>query len=171
MRETTTPPEPRPTLEELRGVFPRSGSLEWIGLRERRRGPVRSVETAVAVADAGIEGDHRRLGRAGSKRQITLIQQEHLAAIAALCGLGRVAPEALRRNLVVAGVNLLALRDRTFRVGPVMLEGTGLCHPCSRMEHTLGPGGYNAVRGHGGITARIVEGGVLRLGDAVLAAV
>jgi MOSC domain-containing protein YiiM len=118
------------------------------------------------VADHGLAGDHRA-GRAGGNRQVTLIQLEHLAVVASLCGLDSVAPEALRRNLVVDGLNLLALVGRQFRVGEAVLLGTGPCPPCSKMEQALGPGGYNAMRGHGGVTARVVSGGRLRLGDPV----
>ena len=73
----------------------------------------------------------------------------------------------LRRNFVTTGVNLVALKGRRFRVGAALLEYSGDCAPCSRMEIALGPGGYNAVRGHGGITARIIEGGEVRVGDSV----
>jgi MOSC domain-containing protein YiiM len=73
----------------------------------------------------------------------------------------------LRRNLVVRGVNLLALKGKRFRLGTALLEHSGECHPCSRMEDVFGPGGYNAVRGHGGITARVIEGGAIGLGDAL----
>lgn len=114
----------------------------------------------------GLVGD-RYAGRTGT-RQVTLVQAEHLGAIGAYLG-AVVGPERLRRNLVVSGINLLALKERRVRIGDAVLQVTGLCHPCSRMEEELGVGGYNAVRGHGGLTARVVEGGVVRVGDLVAA--
>jgi len=145
-----------------------SGRLEWIGVRPRHRAPVMTLTEARLEAGRGIEGD-RVFDARHDKRQVTLIQSEHLAAVGALAGLTSVAPEQLRRNLVVSGINLQSLKNKCFRVGEVLLEGTGDCHPCSRMEENLGRGGYQAMRGHGGITARVVEGGVIRVGDAVRA--
>ena len=146
--------------------FPCAGRLEWIGLRPARRAPLLAVPEVEAEAGRGLSGDHYRSSRDG-KRQVTLIQAEHLGVIAALAGLDDLDPALLRRNLVVSGINLLALKDRRFRIGAVVLEGTGLAHPCSRMEEVLGAGGYNVMRGHGGLTARIIDGGPIRVGDAV----
>ena len=155
------------TLAELLARFPHPGTLEWIGLRPARRAPMAAPREAVADAALGLVGD-RYAGRTG-ERHVTLVQAEHLDAIARLVRRDAVAPHELRRNLVVSGLNLHALRGRRVRVGAdAVLEITGSCHPCSRMEQTLGPGGYNAVRGHGGVTARVVAGGALRLGDAVV---
>jgi MOSC domain-containing protein YiiM len=166
--ERTVSDEPSgDTLRSLMSRFPRAGRLEWIGLR-RWRGAVIPAEKAEAIAGRGLAGDHRvERGNAGGGRQVTLIQHEHLAALAAMTGHGRVDPAWLRRNLVVSGLNLLALKDREFRIGDALLRHSGLCHPCSRMEQVLGPGGYNAMRGHGGITAEVVQGAVIRVGDAV----
>lgn len=156
----------RSTLARLRGAPVRPGHLVWIGLRTARRGAVLAVETALLDPVQGLEGD-RYAGQSGT-RQVTLLQAEHLAAIGAYLGTGPVAPERLRRNLVVAGINLLGLRDGLVRVGTVVLEVTGPCHPCSRMEEELGPGGWSAVQGHGGLTARVREGGAIRVGDLVV---
>jgi len=120
---------------------------------------------AELTATGGLLGD-RYAGREGT-RHVTLLQSEHLPVIASLIGHDALEPIELRRNLLVSGLNLLALKGRRFRIGEALLEHTGLCHPCSRMEETLGAGGYNAVRGHGGITARVLEGGLIRIGDAV----
>ena len=158
-----------PTVAELLATLPQVGTLEWIGLTPARREPPVSAEEAAVRVGTGLDGDHHAAsGRGSGRRQVTLIQAEHLPVIASLLGRDAVEPAMLRRNLVVRGVNLLALKDRRFRVGDdVVLEYTGPCHPCSRMEDTLGPGGYNAVRGHGGITARVIAEGVIRLGDRV----
>ena len=169
----------RATIPELLASIPQVGRLGWIGLSPGRRRPIESVDEAVCRVGTGLDGDHHaaNAGPLGTgKRQVTLVQAEHLAAIEAMLGPDgngdrrRVTPDRLRRNLCVGGFPLLAVKDRRFRVGGVLLEGTGLCHPCGRMEEYFGPGGYNAVRGHGGITARVIEGGVLRVGDAVRAA-
>jgi MOSC domain-containing protein YiiM len=158
--------EDTPAIQVLMRRFPREGHVAWIGLRPRRRAPLEPVMEAVAEAGRGLMGDHAAL-RTLDKRQVTLIQAEHLVAVASLLGEAAIAPEDCRRNIVVSGINLLALRNRHFRIGEVLLEGTGVCAPCSRMEENLGPGGYNAMRGHGGITARVLEDGVIRRGAAV----
>ena len=124
------------------------------------------VDQALLEPGRGLRGDRWR-GSAAGARQVTLVAAEHLRAVAGFLGLDAVAPARLRRNLVVEGVNLLALKGNRFRIGAALLEHSGECHPCSRMEEEFGPGGYNAVRGHGGITARVIEGGAIRVGEAV----
>lgn len=154
-------------LGKLMATLPRCGRVEWIGLRPQRDVPMDEVDAAVAVTGVGLLGDRYSAG--SGNRGITLIQAEHLPVIAALSGHGEVDPAILRRNIVVSGLPLIALKGRRFRIGEVVLEGTESCDPCSRMEAALGEGGYNAMRGHGGLCARIVEGGTIRRGDAVMA--
>ena len=118
-----------------------------------------------AIAGAGLVGDRYKGG--SGKRGITLIQAEHLPAIAALAQRPDLTPALLRRNVVVSGIPLVALKQRRFRIGTAVFEGTEECDPCSRMEDALGPGGYNAMRGHGGLCARTVESGTCGLRDAL----
>jgi MOSC domain-containing protein YiiM len=154
------------TLAQLIGNLPQTGSVEWIGIRAKKRQALTALES-VEVSLCGLEGDHYT-GRSGN-RSVTLIQQEHIHVIASLLHRKEVDPSDLRRNIVVSGINLLALKDREFKVGNAVLKMTGLCHPCSRMEETFGEGGYNAVRGHGGINARVITPGTINLKDAVIA--
>ena len=156
---------PGSPLARLLGAPMRPGVVRWLGTRLARHGTMETAERLVLAPAFGIEGDHYR-GATTRQRQVTLIADTDLEAIGRCLGLA-VTPEHLRRNIVVAGVNLHALKGWRFRVGGAVLEATGACHPCSRMEETLGVGGYNAVRGHGGITARVTGAGVARLGDAL----
>ena len=154
-------------LGQLMACLPRPGRVEWIGLRPAREVPMVATARVFANAGKGLQGD--RYGSGSGKRGVTLIQAEHLPVIAALSAHPAVAPAQLRRNLVVSGLPLVALKGRRFRIGEVVLEGTGECDPCSRMEAALGAGGFNAMRNHGGLCARIVQGGWIALGDAVVA--
>lgn len=165
-----------PDLRELTRQFPRPGRLDTILLRPARRAPVQSVDEALVLEGRGLQGDRSsNAARPGGRRQVTLLQAEHLPVIASLCALAQVGADVLRRNLVVSGLNLIAARP-LFRDQPmvlhigadVALEISGPCEPCSRMEEALGPGAYNALRGHGGLTARVLQGGVVRVGDVVV---
>jgi MOSC domain-containing protein YiiM len=148
---------------------PFEGRLEAIVVRGDSRAPAARIGATTAIARVGLADD--RLGKRGaaelSTRQVTLIQREHLGVIAQLARVDTVDPAALRRNLVISGINLSALKNARLRVGAALLEIVGPCHPCTRMEAAIGRGGYSAMRGHGGWTARVLESGALQVGDTV----
>jgi MOSC domain-containing protein YiiM len=152
--------------ERLRDV-PQVGRVEWIGVAPGPRAPIEARRTVRAHVGSGLEGDHHSKRRPGGKRQVTLLQAEHLNVIAALLNGDETDPALLRRNIVVSGINLLSLKQLTFQIGHAVMVGTGPCDPCSRMDENLGPGGFQAMRGHGGLTARVVQAGEIRCGDPV----
>lgn len=125
------------------------------------------VERARAVAELGLAGDHRSEKTPGSARQVTIISREFVEQTAHFLGTSNIDPALLRRNLVVSGINLHALRHQRFSIGEVELEAAALCHPCSRMEAALGQGGVAAMLGHGGLCCRILRSGEMAVGDAV----
>ncbi|MBI1492295.1 MOSC domain-containing protein [Halocynthiibacter styelae] len=141
----------------------RAGRLDWIGLRPARKADLITPDRT-DVTEAGLVGDRHP---SPGKRAVTLIQAEHLPVITALCGKPDITPELLRRNLMVSGINLSALRNQILKIGDVTLKITSPCAPCSRMEVILGPGGYNAMRGHGGWCAEVITPGHIRIGDPV----
>lgn len=153
-------------IKDLFDVFPQAGRVEWIGIRPERRESMEVVETIAVSEKKGILGDHYS-GQSGN-RHVTLIQAEHLPVVAALTGRDTLDPAVLRRNITISGLNLLALKDHQIQIGDAILQITGQCHPCSKMETALGPGGYNAMRGHGGLTAKVMKGGTIQVGDAVV---
>jgi len=140
--------------------------VEWLGVSGHPRAPIHVISSAVVKAGQGIVGDYHGFDEM-TDRQITLIQSEHLPLIAAFLGKRAIDPALLRRNVVVTGINLFQFLNYRFRVGEALLEWVEPCDPCRRMEENLGPGGIRAMIGHGGIVARVLEGGRLRVGDSV----
>jgi len=147
-------------LAALRQRHTAEGRVTWIGVRPERLTDLIEVEEA-EVTLSGLQGDHARPG----KRALTLIQGEHLPVIASLARLSDLNPQVLRRNLVIEGINLMALRHDRLLLGEAEIRLTQPCSPCSRMEKALGEGAYNAMRGHGGWCAEVVRPGRIARGD------
>ena len=153
-------------IKDLFNVIPQKGNVEWLGVRTKKKEALSVVNSIKINKGTGVVGAHFT-GDFSSKRQVALIQHEHLNAISSILGRKRIDPRLTRRNIVVSGINLLSLKNKKFRIGSVILETTGICAPCKRMEENLGVGGYNAMRGHGGITATVIEQGLIKLGDTI----
>lgn len=154
---------------ELLASVPQQGRVRWIGVRPASRADMIELNAVEARREAGLTGDHSRPGPRNT-RQVTLIQYEHLAVISALMGRADdqpITPAELRRNIVISGINLFSLKGRRFRIGQAILETTGWCQPCAKLEERLGLGTFQAVRGHGGITARVLHSGIIRLDDSL----
>lgn len=152
---------------ELIGLRTYCGRVDWIGIADQKRGPMAEMPSVHVVPGTGIEGEYHATSAKPTKREVTIIQSEYLPVIAALLRVDDVQPAALRRNIAVSGINLASLRKSRFRIGDAVLEGTGDCVPCQRMEETLGTGGYEAMVAHGGITAVVLQEGTVSIGDEI----
>lgn len=147
---------------------PRSGVVEAIVVADRREGPTRTVAEAVAIAGRGFAGDRYAdgagsfaSGRPGSA--LTLVDADVLDEMAAARG----APIDHRRNVVVRGADLNALVGRDFTLGALRCRGSRLCEPCALLDRLNGGGILRPLVHRGGLRADIVEGGTLRVGDAL----
>ena len=154
------------TIEQLKSHFPQPGRVEWIGVREARGAPVMVLNEAQANVGTGLRGDKAGV-RPGGKRQVTFIQAEYLPLVQTLLAKPALSFADLRRNIAISGVNLNALKDQIIQVGAARFEITGFCHPCKRLEENLGHGTFNALRGHGGITAKVIQDGNISIGDSL----
>ena len=120
--------------------------------------PMKPVEQAMAVADRGLEGCLH--GRPGSKRQVLLVEGETLREFGLL-------PGAIRENITTAGLNLADLPPgQRLCVGDAVLEVTGGCGPCSRMEE-IRMGLQKELENRRGVLCRVVEGGRISRGDTI----
>lgn len=142
------------------------GRLVAIARRGKRRAPMQEISHGEISAASGLDGDHK--GARFPNRQITVLAQEDwLVAISDLGIAAADAPWTIRRaNLLLAGLRLPRAKGAVLRIGPVTLEITGQTYPCSRMEHAM-PGLLKALARdwRGGVTARVLAGGIVHIGD------
>jgi MOSC domain-containing protein YiiM len=158
-------PEEKPYLKFFDN-FIKPGEVMWISIRPEKGKPV-LVLKEIQAQIGGLLNDHSNKGNSDSRRQVTLLQHEHLQAAASFLGVNEIDPSLVRRNIVVKGLNLNSFAGRKFAIGEAILEMTGFCPPCQKMEENLGQGGYNAMRGHGGITCKVLKEGKISIGDCV----
>lgn len=132
-------------------------------------GPIREVEEVEAIADKGLKGD-RYFDDTGDAHdptlEVTLFSAEGLEAGRAESGLD-ITPEEMRRNLMTEGVTLSDLLGRPFSAGEVVFEGLEQNPPCAHLQRLAGKPLLKPMIEHGGIRARIVQGGTIRAGDEI----
>lgn len=82
-----------------------------------------------AIEGLGLMGDRRCFGRAGSTRKITITGREYIGQMSHFLGQSAIDPGILRRNVVVSGINLMALQQPFLIKGSAKFEATALCTP------------------------------------------
>jgi MOSC domain-containing protein YiiM len=125
--------------------------------------PVVPVPRIECVAGRGIRGDRFFDYKENYKGQITFFSVEVFDALRRELSLPQVQPAATRRNALVAGADLNALVGTEFEIQGVHFAGTEHCKPCYWMDSALGSGAEAWLQGRGGLRARILTNGALRI--------
>jgi MOSC domain-containing protein YiiM len=121
--------------------------------------PMEEIEEARMITNVGPEGcAHARPG--GGPRQVLLVDRETLEAM-------ELQPGIVRENITTDGIDVNSLvQNQLLRIGEVRLEVSEICHPCDQLER-IRPGLRREMRGRRGMLCRVLEGGMIRRGDAI----
>jgi MOSC domain-containing protein YiiM len=149
-----------------------AGVIEGIYLAREGGAPVERVEVVEALKGCGLKGDRYCSGtghwsRFGRDCEVTFVEAEDLDRIGLETGLQLKNGEH-RRNIVTRGVSLKDLRRTRFRIGEAVFGHGKPCSVCRHIERLTEPGMTQALRGRGGMCARVLEGGRVRSGDVIV---
>lgn len=130
--------------------------------------PLVEVQRIECVAHRGIRGDRFYDYRDNYKGQITFFSLEVFEKLARHFGLAHKTAGALRRNVIVSGIDLNDLIGEEFSIQGVRLRGTAHCRPCYWLDQAFAPGTEEFLKGNGGLRAEILTDGAIAVGDAQL---
>lgn len=143
-------------------------SIVQIFVAAKRGAPMRALREVEAFADRGLDGD--RYASAKNRKtpdyQLTLIELENIEAFTHATGLS-LSTDAPRRNIVTSGIRLNDLCGKHFNIGEVELEGLELCEPCALFAKRTHREVIKLFLRKGGLRARIIKGGVIRVGENI----
>ena len=157
------------------------GVVEGIFIARRSGQPMQSVMEVTGAAGRGLLGDRHCRPDPGTRldpscgpyapphhevQDLSLVEAEVLDALRDEHGIDLMAAET-RRNLVTRGIRLNDLVGRQFTIGGVICEGVELCEPCVSIQRQTGKPVLKPLVHRGGLYARIVSSGTIRLGDAI----
>lgn len=125
--------------------------------------PVVEVDELECVAGRGVRGDRFFDYKPDYKGQITFFAEEVYEDLCAVLGVRSKAPSAFRRNVITRGIELNSLIGREFEIQGVRFLGTGECSPCYWQDGAFAPGAEQALKGRGGLRAKILSDGRLRV--------
>jgi hypothetical protein len=151
-----------------------TGVVRYLHITPRAFLPMREMPELTLIAGKGIEGDRYMIGREEGfyshkpeeGRQVTLFEYETLVALKRDHNID-LGPEEHRRNVTVSGVPLTHLVGRQFWLGETLLESTRLSIPCRHIEEITGKAIFDPLINRSGLNCRILQGGTVRVGDAV----
>lgn len=150
---------------QIRQIFISPGH-NYFGHHGAPAGTHAMVEVAEVrcLAGRGIEGDRFFDFKDDYKGQVTFFAIETHERLCALFGVRDKSPCVFRRNVITCGVDLNGLIGQEFEVQGVRFLGTQESTPCHWMNEAFAAGAEEALRGHGGLRARILSDGILRAG-------
>ena len=125
--------------------------------------PTIEVEEVECVAGKGLFGDRFFDYKEDYKGQVTFFAQEVFADVCRQLGVSGKSPGVTRRNIITRGVDLNSLIGKKFEVQGVEFEGVAECSPCHWMNEVIAPGAEAALHARGGLRAKILTDGKLRV--------
>lgn len=151
-----------------------AGSVEALYITSSAGEPMQPLLEAEAVAGRGLTGDRYFEGTgyyserplADGSREVTLFEAEELEKLERESGI-RLDPSESRRNVLTRSISVNGLIGKRFRMGEVLCEGIRICEPCTYLEKLTGKRVMRPLVHRGGLRARIISGGAVKVGDEI----
>lgn len=126
--------------------------------------PMKSVESVVAEAGAGLVGDRYHGTR---HRHVSVQSAVHLDEASDRLG-DAIDPGSTRRNVTISHGAVPTAPGSRISVGDVRLEVVRIAAPCRLLDDVIGDGARTALHQRAGSICRVLAGGTITVGDPVV---